>query len=391
MSSKHNLYTVLSKSRNAKFRVPTCSYFPDPGKEREIKDIPEPVERIIQLISFGKKTLPNGSAKYKSQPFPGDIDLSQRVYSGDSPFEDFQDELSQAFQALFQILTTTPEFGAPVLIRYLITGPLNWGRGDVLRGTLSDAKGETVTLGQALTSGETVKLDLLVPLPYFQELCGDKDATRYTEVTNWYVFILNEDDQEFLLTKEPPQSLERLLQDARHYGTPETSGGAGKHYNPLKALKRVWSACTMILAGPPGTYPPDKITRAQELITTITPLFQSIVALCNSSQKDLELIKEILDYGYPADRDYLAKSAENSLYRIFCYQDEDCGLFDPEFTRQSMEELQRHLDEFDTLGAVIGSIQETVNKFVQQFLTQLHYTSVSDVVRYLEEGEQNSP
>jgi len=266
--------------------------------ERDPELFPEPLKRVLDLITINETPTVVGSSAYLVHKYPSDVDVFEKVtvdltkeeaaafywdqfkniiqklvvdsndlfitdfkvgedtrYAEGVTIEDLQRE--NLLTKRISELAGTPYFKEA--LRQQRT--LRWSPEEVLRG-FKKLPGKRITFVEAVSQPAIVKLDVATWI-----------SGRFQSVEVFYNLGYKEAD--FFPLGSYTES---LLEDIEKYSSPE-------YYSPLKMAKRLWSL--------------SRVTECQDLLQALNPLLGSDVAALNQINSDIETLNQIMRGSLP--------------------------------------------------------------------------------------------
>lgn len=371
-------------------------------KSRSQKGLSRSAKRAIDLVTLQSNEQPVGSFKYRSHPYPADIDVFEKTDTCCS-VDRIGDGLYAEFQAMFADIKKDPlafvgDFKAGELDTSMEAGKYNLKTDKYDNYYPSTIQKEARRMyekkvidkktfdrileitSRKLTTKTHIELDSIirkiVPLRWtLPELMAGKkkDALgkirwlqeelasgtmvkidiwypvdgNYTEITNVFLIETEVDGKTYVLTNSMNDYVDELRYDVWKYTRPET-------YNPLKAAKRTW--LLLMLLG--------KNKEAAALL----PLFGSGAASLNQIKDEMEVLSLLQKRPTTSVvQDIVWNQTDQFKSRINEINDLKDLDYDGYFSA-----LDRMLDqEKPVYTRTIGKLHADVNKYTDSFLKQL--------------------
>lgn len=370
----------------------------------EKKDITSYTQEQLNAISNvaidPAEAYPFGSASYKIQRYPGDLDVRETiVYDGDinSISNDFAvklqnmvkeikkqkmvyfSEIKAGFDKRFMIdighienkriigydpkmirkelrkIGDYPEINDlislvennPSLNDWDILGKelrefyiIRWSENDIMNGYTELIGGKRIYLADALRQKTMVKIDT------WQYING-----RFVEVTNFFI-IVNDKNGEIQLVNLPDDFYNRV--DGALKDETDKLMCSGVYFKPLKAIKRMWTIAMM--------------RNDQNMLEKLTPIINSGVGILNQVNGDIESLIGILEKSKSIPIASIRKEINNFKGRI-------AGIYDLSIDIVELNDIFDNLSTMDYIPSLYNRLK-MLKKFLQDIIN-------SETIEYL--------
>ena len=297
-------------------------------------DVPESIQRYINLITIKPLVIPVGSSRLRIQKFFSDIDIMnivQKPYDVEGVVKYFIKEL---INMVNNILNEKNVFFSDFK-----AGGIHWTVDEIL-----NQKKDDVSLYDACKTLGVVKIDII----------GPYDG-RYLEMSTFFVLKTNTED----INSNIDSFEQSLLEDIEHYKNDKT----------FKAIKRVWSLATL--------------KKDYKTLEKLKDLIKSNLSLLSQINADIETIVLLIEHKNNYDIDLvifeLNKFKEHFSHIVDIVFDRDLiiSLIDKLIVLFKINKKYNNNDNnqeiLNTFERIHNNLLKTINKETMEYIKSVNY------------------